>query len=143
MATLARRPSAGPRLLTKAAFKVVTVIGFKGTQGGVEQLPLRHDHDIEAGSHLVSTENLSNQSFSSVALDRPPKLSRGGDPQASDRQLVRQEEKGAETAANPGAPLIDLLKLGAASDVLVGAESHQLPSAFQPSALSGLRPAQP
>ena len=140
MTTLARLASPGPRLLAKAALKVMTVIGFKGTQAGVEQLPLRHDHDVEAGSHMVSTENLSNQSFSPVTLNRPPQFPCGGDPQASDRQLVRQEEKGAETAANPGAPFIDLLKFGASADVFVGAESHQ-PSALQPSGLSGLRPA--
>jgi len=139
--TLARLLSAGPRLLAKAAFKVVTVIGFKGTQVGVEQLPLRHDHDIEAGCYMVSTENLSNQSFSSVTLNRPPQFPCGGDPQASDRQLVRQEEKGAETAANPGAPFIDLLKFGASADVLLGSESHRQSSALQLSTLSGLRPA--
>ena len=140
MTTLARLASPGPRLLAKAAFKVMTVIGFKGTQAGVEQLPLRHDHDIEAGSHMVSTENLSNQSFSSVPLDRPPEFPRGGDPQASDRQLVRQEEKGAETAANPGAPFIDLLKFGASANVFIGAEFHQPRSAFPPTALSLRQP---
>ena len=128
--TLARLASVGPRLLAKAAFKVVTVIGFKGTQAGVEQLSLRHDDDVEAGSSVVATENLSNQSFSSVALDRPPQFPRGGDPQTANRQPVRQEEKGAETAANPGAPFIDLLKIGASANVLVGAEFHRQPSVF-------------
>jgi hypothetical protein len=139
-ATLTRRPSAGPRLLAKAAFKVVTVIGFKGIQAGVEQFPLRHDHDVEAWGHMVSTENLPNQSFRSIPLDGATESSRGGNPQASDRQLVRQEEKGAETAADPDASFINLLKFGTSTDVLVGAESHQWRSALQrlPSAACAL-----
>src|SRR5688572_33376946 len=116
-ATPTRPGSAGPRVLAKAAFKVVTVIGFKACQAGVEQLPLRHDHEVEAWSHVVAPEHFSNQSFSSVALDRAPQFLRGGDPQSADGQPVRQEKKGAETAANPGALLVNPLKFGASANV--------------------------
>ena len=73
----------------------VAVIGFKGGQAGVEQLPLRHDDDVEAGRDLVATENLSNQSFSSISLDRAAQFLRGGDPQPADWQRVRQDEQRA------------------------------------------------
>jgi len=54
-------------------------LGFKGTQGGIEQFPLWDDDDIKAGRCLVATENLSNQSFSSISLDGAAQFLRGGD----------------------------------------------------------------
>ena len=53
---------------------MAAVIGFKGGQAGVEQLALGHDDDVEARRDLVATENLSNQSFSSISLDRAAQL---------------------------------------------------------------------
>ena len=61
------------------------VFGFKGGQAGVEQLSLGHDDDVEPRRDLVTTENLSNQSFSTISLDRAAQLLRGGDAQAADR----------------------------------------------------------
>jgi hypothetical protein len=57
------------------------VISFKDTQTGVNQLAFGDHDDVESRGDLVSTENLSNQSFSFVPPDGPAQLARGGDPQ--------------------------------------------------------------
>jgi len=69
---------------TDASFDGLYVFGFKGSQGGVKQFPLRHDDHVEAWRDLIATENLSNQSFSSVPLNSPTQLPGGGDPQSAD-----------------------------------------------------------
>jgi hypothetical protein len=55
--------------LAKASFDEVSVISFKGAQAGVEELTLWDHDDVESWRDLVSTKNLSNQSFSSVSLN--------------------------------------------------------------------------
>jgi len=66
----------------------LSVIGFKGSQTGTDQLPLRYHDDIEARGDFVTTENLSNQSFGSVSRDGAPKPSASRDPQAGERLRV-------------------------------------------------------
>ena len=94
--------------------KVVAIIGFKGGQAGVEQLALRHDDDVEAWRDLVSTENLSNQSFSSVSLNRAAELLRRRDAQPADRAAGWRGRTGCVAAVDPDAAFVNLLKLGAA-----------------------------
>ena len=48
--------------------------------------------DVETGRDLVSTENLSYQSFSSIPPDRAAELACRGNPEPSDGQRVRQDE---------------------------------------------------
>jgi hypothetical protein len=62
-----KRQSAG---LAKASFDEVSVISFKGAQAGVEEFTLGDDDDVKSWRDFVSTENLSNQSFSSISLNR-------------------------------------------------------------------------
>jgi len=69
-----RTPGRHSAALTEASFDEVSVISFKGTQAGVEKFALRDDHDVEPWGDLVSTKDLSNQSFSSVSLHRPADL---------------------------------------------------------------------
>jgi hypothetical protein len=66
----------------------VSVIGFKGVQAGIEEIALRHDDDVEARRDFVTTENLSNQSLSSISPNGASELARGGDPEAPDAELV-------------------------------------------------------
>ena len=94
----------------------VSVIGFKGCQAGVEQLALRDDDDVEARRELVTTENLSNQTFSAVSDDCAAQLARGGNPQPADRPFVPHDEHGAVTAVDADAALVNLLKIGAAAN---------------------------
>jgi hypothetical protein len=83
-----------------ASFEGLYVFGFKGSQGGVKQLPLRHDDDVEAWRDLVATENLSNQSFSSIALDGTTQLPSGRDPQPAHGLARRQQEEREKAPVN-------------------------------------------
>ena len=65
-----------------------SVFSFKNRQAGVEQLAVGNDDDIEPRRDLVTTEDLSYQSFRSVSLDRAADFFRRGDAQASDRLLI-------------------------------------------------------
>ena len=120
--------SAGPSKLTETPFDVAAVFDLKGSQTGVEQLAPGDDNHVKTRRNLVTTENLSNQAFRSISLNRATQALGGGDPQPANRQLVRQNEQSGKAAVNPGATLVDLLKFGATADVLVSPEiSHRLP----------------
>jgi hypothetical protein len=101
----------------------VSVFGFNGNQGGVEQLPLRHDHQVEARRDLVSTESLSNQSFSSISQNRASQPLRSGNTETPNRQIVRQDEKRGKTSMYSSAVLINPLEVSPAPDVLVRPEA--------------------
>ena len=106
----------------EASFNEVSVIGFKGAQACVEQLALRHNHHVVPGRDLVATEDLSNQSFRSISLNRPSELAGRRNPQPSDAAAVGQEEHGAVPAMDSGATLVDLFELRAPANALVWAE---------------------
>jgi hypothetical protein len=74
--------------LSESTFKRAAVIGFKGSQGGVQKFSPWHDHDVEARGELIVPKNLSYQSFSSVSLNRPTESFRRRDSQAADVLLV-------------------------------------------------------
>ena len=119
---VARRGSAEGRPLpesSKVAFESMTELGFKGSQAGVEQFAFRDDDDVEAWRELVATKNLSNQSFSSISLDRAAQFPRGGDSQSAHWQVVREREQRQIAAMRPGAAIVNLLILGAAADTFV------------------------
>lgn len=127
---------------TNTAFKAVTIVGFKGSQGGVEHFALGYDHDIKPRRDVITTENLSYQSFSSVSLNGSAELFRRRDAQASDLAVVGQDEHGRVAPVNPGAAFIDFLKLGAAADAFVRPEPRQMYLfAADSQALAALRPA--
>ena len=122
--------------LAESAFESGAVIGFKGSQRGLEQLASRHDHDVEACRKFGAPENLSYQAFSSVSLDGAAQFFRRRDPQPAGRLVVGQDEQRAVAAANAGAALVDLLKFGVTADSLfapkasivgrLGAQSYSL-----------------
>ena len=118
--------SAGPSKLTETPFDVAAVFDLKGSQTGVEQLALGNHDDVKARRNLVTAENLSNQAFRSISLNRAPQALGGGDPQPANRQLVRQHEQGGKTAMNPGATFVHLLKFGPTADVFVWLEGPPL-----------------
>ena len=115
------RHSAG---LPEASFDEVSVISFKGAQAGVEEFALGNDDDVKPWRNLVSTKNLSNQSFSSISLNRAANLTCGGDAEPPHTPLVGQNEDGAVAAVEPDTPLVDLLELSAPANVLGWTESH-------------------
>ena len=118
-----------------------SVIGFKDNKAGIEQLPLRNHDDVEARSDLVSTKNLSNQTFRSVSLDRAAQLLRRRDAQTTERELVREDEERAEPAMDACAFLVNLLKLRAGFDPFVRPEARQRLSGADCQPLAALRTA--
>ena len=112
-------------MVSQAPGKVVTVVLFKGYEAGIEQIALRDNDHVEAWRDLVSTEDLSNESFSPVSLNSAPQLARGGDAEPSNRQRVREGENRAVAAMNPAATLVHQLKFGAAANSFVRFEGRQ------------------
>ena len=102
------------------------VIGFKNSQGGVEQLALGHDDKVEAWRDLIMTENLSYQSFSAIPLNRASQFLRRGYSQPADIELVGQDEERAVATVDADTVLVSLLKISATTDALIGAKFHQL-----------------
>ena len=72
----------------EAPLESVAEFSFKGAQAGVEQLALRDDDHVEAWRKFVLTENLSNQSFSSISLNRAAQLARRGNPESPHCQRI-------------------------------------------------------
>lgn len=99
-----------------------SVIVFNGSQGGVEQFAFGDDDDVKAMGDLVTTENLSYQSFGAITSHRAAQFLRRRDAQASNPMLVAQDERGAVTAPKPNAPLVHALELGAPPDAFSWAE---------------------
>jgi hypothetical protein len=104
----------------------VAIVGFKRGQRGVEQFPFRDDDDVVARGDVVSTENLTDQTFSQVSLNGAAELFRGRDPQPSDRALVGEDEYRGEAPVDAGAVLVHVLELGAAADVFMRPEPGQI-----------------
>jgi hypothetical protein len=116
--------------LAETTLKALAVIGFKDNQTGVEQLALGYHDHVVAVRDLVTTENLSYQSFSSISLDGPSQLSSDRDSQASDREPVRQNEQRSVPRMDSSACFVDQLEFSAAANPLVGSEqSHGLSAA--------------
>ena len=103
--------------MAEASFDEVSVISFKDAQAGVEIFALRDDDDVESWRDFVPTENLSNQSFSPVSLDRAADLSRCRDPEPSFTLVPGQDEHRAVAAVEANAPLVYLLEFRPAADV--------------------------
>ena len=110
----------------------MTILAFKSSQAGVEQFPLRNDHHVEATHDLVSTKNLSYQSFSAISLDRPTQLSRCRNAQPADTARGGEDEERAIPAGAAQASLIHLLELGASADPFVGPERMVRSGLFVP-----------
>ena len=99
-----------------------SVIGFKGGQAGVEQVAFGDDYHVKSIRDLITTENLSNQSFRSVSLDRTADFPRGGDTQPAHSDRVWQHEHRGVPAVKPDALVVDLLEFRPAADPFDRAE---------------------
>lgn len=98
-----------------------SIFGFKGSQRGVKQLPLGDDHDVKPRRDLRPTENLSNQSFGSISLNRAAQFLRGGDAQTAWGVAgpPAQKEQRKEWPMHSCSTLVNLLKLGSPPNPLV------------------------
>src|ERR1700736_3561872 len=94
--------------LPETTFEEISVVSFKNRQAGVEQLALRDDHDVKSRRDLVTTENLSYQTFSAIPHDCSAQLPRGGDAETTHRERIRTNKQRAEPAVNARALRVDL-----------------------------------
>ena len=112
-------------MAAKALSDGLAIFGFKGSQADVEHLALRHDDHVEAWRNLVSTEDLSNQSFSSISLDSGPKLLGCRDAEPA-KVSIAGEDKNREIApAYTGTTLVNQLEISATTYVLVTPETSR------------------
>ncbi len=121
----------------QATFEETAVFCVKFGQAGVEQLALGNDDDVEPCRDLVATENLSNQSFSTIPLDRATELLRGGDAQPPVRGLIGQDEQRAVAAVDANALSVYELVFRTPTDPLLGPQPRH---AYSLLTVSRLRP---
>ena len=117
-------PSRQSAALAETSLDEVAVIGFKGAQAGVEKLALGYYDDVKPLRDFIATKDLSNQSFSSISLDRSADLPGGRDAKPSHSTLVGEQKHRAVAAVDANAALVHLLELGPAADVLGWTESQ-------------------
>jgi hypothetical protein len=89
---------------------------------GLEEPGSGHHNDIQACCNLVTTKNVSYQSFSAISHNRAAQFPGCGNPKASERLLVGEDKQRAVPAMNPDAVVVHFLKFDAASDPLVPTE---------------------
>src|SRR2546425_5248878 len=106
----------------QAPFDGVSVVGFKNSQAGVEQCSLGYYDHIEARGDLVSTEDLSNQSFRAVSLHGAAQLPGRRNPQPADAKCIGQNEQRGVASGEPDALLVNQPEIGATTNPLVGPE---------------------
>ena len=108
---------------TETAFKGMTEFSFNGDQTGVDEFTRGDDNHVESWRDLVKSEDLSNQSFSSVSRNRTSELPGRGDSQPANRQIVCQGEEREVLTVNSDAALIDALIVHPATNALDSGET--------------------
>jgi len=73
---------------------------------------------------FIATKDLSNQSFSSISLNRATDLPGRRNPESTHPPLVGQDKDRAITAVDSNSSLVDLLELRTPADVLSWTESQ-------------------
>ena len=111
------------RASSELLFDDPAIFGFKGCQACVEEFSLGDDHDVVPRSDFVSTEDLPNQSFRSIPLDRAPELFRGRDTEAAKASIAGQDEDCEVAAVCPGTALVNELEFSATAQPFVGPET--------------------
>ena len=94
----ARTAADGSSGLANPAADERSIVVFKGIQARAEQLAAGHDDDIEAWRDVISTENLSNQTLSTVSDDCATQSLRGGNAEPANCQPVRFRKQRVVTA---------------------------------------------
>jgi len=98
------------------------IVGFKGGQIRRKELATGHDDDIEAWRDVISTKNLSNQSFRAVSNDRTAQPFRRRNAQPADGETIGLREQRVVAAWCAGPVLVDVLKVRMAANPLSRAE---------------------
>jgi hypothetical protein len=119
---MAAAANEGSPSLTETSLDEGAVIGFKNVQAGVDKLAFGDDNDVKSTRDLVSTEDLSNQSFSFVSLDRSTQLLRRGDTQPTRLEAVLEQKNRAVPAPDLRTAIVNLTKISASADSLAWAK---------------------
>lgn len=82
----------------------------------------RDDDNIRPRRRPISTEHLSNQSFSKISFHSAADFSRRRNPETSHRQLGGKKKNRHVSRLNPHSPLVNTLKVSTSPDVFVAAE---------------------
>src|SRR5262245_31435830 len=98
------------------AFDRVAEFSFKGGQAGFKKVGFRHDDQVETGRYLVVTKDLSNQTLRSVSDHRAAQLSRCGDAQPPDPEIVGHGKQREIPGVNFRAAIVDSGVLRTASN---------------------------
>lgn len=109
------------------AFDEGSVIGFKDCEAGIEQTALGNDDDVEPRRDLITTENLSNQSFGAISYNGSAEFSGGRNPQParpSPGTLVGEDENRAVSAADLDPEVVNPLEILPATNAFGRVEPH-------------------
>src|SRR5687767_11897644 len=82
----------------------------------------RDDDNVRPIRGPISTENLSNQSFSEISFHSAADFSRRRNPETSHRQLGGKKKNRHVSRLNPHSSLVNTLKVSTSPDVFVAAE---------------------
>jgi len=105
------------RQTSGTAFQGIPEIRFEIIVGRIEQLAPGNDHDVHSALRPVgTTENLSNQSFSSVSSDRIPEFPGGDDPKPARAGFVWRNQDRQVPALGPERQVEDSLEFTTTSD---------------------------
>ena len=121
----ARTGTEGSLRLEEPAADERSIVVFKDSQARAEQFATGHDDDIEAWRDVISTKNLSNQTLSTISYDRSAEPLCRGNPEPAGLEPIRLREQRVIAARNPGAMLVDVLKVGVSADPLALAELQE------------------
>jgi hypothetical protein len=103
-----------------------SIIGFKDRQAGVKEFSFWHDDDVVPGPYLVTTKNLSDESFSSISLDGIAEFLRGCDSETGGTACAaNQHKRRAESTVMTDTPRVDLLKFRPSVDPLRRTETRR------------------
>src|SRR5262245_54478250 len=102
----------------EAASDELSVLGFKNSQGGVEQFALWYNDQIVPRRNLVPTENLSYQSFSPVARNGASELPGCRDAQPASASTILQQENRRVSARHAHATVVHLAEIRPTPDTL-------------------------
>lgn len=145
----ARGPCTAGRGGLAAAAQAGEIVGFKTDERRIEQIPPRHDNDVQARGNLVAPEQFARPSLRQVSLDCRAKLPGRRHSEPGHRRPVRHDEHGHESTVNPRPGVVRTFEILAPPDSLcprqrlAGHRSSATVSRFRPLArrrLSTIRP---
>ena len=125
------------------------IVGFNTGERRIEQIPPRHDDDVQARGNLVAPEQFARPSLRQISFDCRTELPGRGHSEPGCDRAVRHDEDGHEPSVNPHARVVGALELRAPPHSLlswqrlVSHPSSATVSRFRPLArrrLSTIRP---